>query len=187
MTAVHDPGWSPSIRALPRLLLPVLGAHKALRDTNGLVVLRSLWLLFLSSVLLIGAVVLAMSTLDLGTGPDGRAVAVGVAAIGVIAQLVAPVLVPGIRGDTAGEAVASVQRSVLARVAFAEVAPLAGFVGFMISVNPAVFLVGAAIGVAGLLDAMPSGERVVAWQQELRDSGSSVELLPALVSTGISR
>lgn len=187
MSPAVDPGWGPSLRAVPRILLPFLGAHRALRDANGLVVLRTLWLAFLGSVVLIGAVVLFLGTVELGHGPDGRVVGAVVVGLGVVAQLAAGVLLPAITGATPAAAVAAVQRHVLLRVALAEVAALVGFMGFVISVNPAVYLAGAVVAVAGLVDAMPSGDRLGAWQRELDDHGSSVDLLAALVSTGMTR
>ena len=43
------------------------------------------------------------------------------------------------------------------------------------------------IAAAGMADAAPTGRRLDTAQQQLRDAGSQVDLLPALLNSGITR
>ena len=122
-----------------------------------------------------------------GGGVDGRIVAGVVVGIGVVAQLVAGAFVPPIAGETDGEVRRTAQRHFFLRVALAEPGALLGFMGFVLSGNPAVYLAGAIVSIAGLVDAAPGQRWIERGQDQLRDAGSPVDLMDALLGGGVTR
>lgn len=182
--AAEDPGWRPAIRAA---LVPVKGARLARDGGSSLLVMRALWIAFTTAILLMGVVVVLVSTELPSGGIDGRFAAAFVVGLGVLAQVVAGAAVPAIGGRTADDVGRTAQRAFFIRVLLAEPAALLGFLGFALSGNPAVYLAGAVVSFAGMVDAMPGERWLARGQVQLTESGSSVQLLDALVRGGVSR
>ena len=186
MSDVEDPGWKPALKGIPSALIPMYSLRRATRESNGLVALRTMWVTFLSGIVLIGIVVLALWPSLRQGGPDARVVAGIVVAIALVTHLAAR-LVPQISGHDDADVRASAQRRFLLRVALAESSALIGFVSFIITENPAVYFVGAVAAVAALLQVCPSSAWLEREQRQLRAAGSSVNLLAALLSGGLTR
>ncbi|MEQ8841708.1 MAG: hypothetical protein RIB98_12070 [Acidimicrobiales bacterium] len=182
-----DPGWGDALKRVPAALVPTRGMRMAAGGTNGLTIMRLVWITFVASMLLIGVAVFAIDRALPGGGADGRVVAMVVAGLGVFAQVAAIRFVPAITGTTMPAVRATAQRAFFLRIAFAEPAALLGFLGFVLSGNAAVYVVGFVVGMAGMADAAPTASWIADGQKELQASGSDVELLAALVSGGITR
>lgn len=188
MTRSVDPGWGAALRKAPLALLPTRGVRMAAGGaTDGLTVMRIAWIVFTAVMVVIGVVVIAIDQGLPGGGVDGRTVAVIVGGLAVFAQLVAVKFVPEITGSTMPAVRATAQRAFFVRMAFAQPAPLLGFLGFVTSGNAAVYVVGFVVGLAGMWDAAPNARWIGVGQRQLQASGSDVELLAALVGGGITR
>lgn len=184
MTDPRDPGWRPAIGAA---LVPVKGARLVRDGGSALLVMRALWIAFTTAIVLIGVVVILVSTELPGGGIDGRFTTAVVVALGVLAQAVAGAVLPAIAGMKAGDVRRTAQRAFFIRVLLAEPAALFGFLGFALSGNPAVYLAGAVVSFAGMVDAMPGERWLASGQAQLVESGSSVDLLDALLRGGVTR
>lgn len=184
MSAAPDPGWGAALRAA---LVPLKGARMAQAGAPALLVMRALWFTFFIAVLLLGVVVAIVGAQLPGGGVDGRVAAGVVVAISVLAQVVAGAFIPPISGRTVDEVRGTAQRAFFLRVALAEPGALLGFMGFALSGNAAVYLAGAVVSIAGLFDAAPGTRWLERGQDQLRESGSSVDLLDALVRAGVTR
>ena len=132
-------------------MLPTQGARMAASSTAGLHVMRVLWLIFVLAMVLIAVVVLVLDAALPGGGPDGRVVGAVVVGFGLFLQLLAARLVPTIAGHDGSSVRHTAQRQFFIRIAFAEPSALAGFLGFVIAGNPAVYLAGAAVSLLGML------------------------------------
>ena len=188
MSTVEDPGWRPAAKGIFFAFAPMLGPRMAQRSTNGLLLMRQAWVSFTSAACIIWVPVLWLWLAgDLTSGFDSRVAAAGVGVLGALPQLVALLALasPVAREEKAARAEA--QSTFLLRVALAEIAAVIGFIGFTLSLNPAVYLVGFVIALVGLLAAAPTAANIERMQQRLREAGSDVDLLSALVSGGITR
>ena len=105
----------------------------------------------------------------------------------LISQLVGANFLPAIAGRTQAEVQEAAQKHFFLRVALAEPATLLGFLGFVLSANPAVYGLGAVVSLAGMLDARPSTRWLDRGQLQLRESGSEISLLGVLVQGGVTR
>ena len=187
MTQAVDPGWGDAVKKLPLAFVPTRGMRMAAGSSNGLTTVRVLWLTFTMAMVLIGIVVVLIDQTAPGGGADGRGVAAVVAALGVFLQVISTKFVPPVAGSTMREVRETAHRAFFLRVLFAEPAALFGFMGFVLSGNVAVYAIGAVIGVAGMFDAIPNSRWIDESQQALRESGSDVEFLAAIVGGGINR
>ncbi len=182
----EDPGWGPVIRKLPLLMVPVVGMLRLARETNGLVAMRILWVVFVNAIVLIGIVVVVLGD-ELEGGVDSSVALVATAGVGVLAQLLGPRFVSEPDVSSAEVFVASLQRWFFSRVAFAEVAALFGFVMFVLSTSGLVYLVGAAISLAGMIDAAPTRRRLAALQRRADAEGGAIDVLAVLQQGGLTR
>lgn len=187
MTAAVDPGWGQAVAKLPTALLPTRGMRMAVGSTDGLTVMRVLWLAFTAAMVLLGVVVALIDAFVPGGGVDGRIVVAAVLGFGVLAQLVATRVAGEVAGATPAAVRASAQRVFFVRVALAEPAGLLGFLGFVLSGNVAVYVAGAAVAMVGLVAVAPTRSWIERGQGRLADRGSDVDLLAALVGGGITR
>lgn len=187
MTKAVDPGWGDALGQVPRMFVPTKATRLVAESVDGLGVMRVLWLIFVAAMLLIGTTVAVIDRLAPGGGADGRVVGAVVAAVAVSLQLLAPKFVPAIDGATNAAVRAQAQRAFFVRVAFAEPAALLGFMGFVVSGNVAVYVLGALIGLAGMYDAAPNRRWFEAGNRSLRAAGSDVDFLTAITQGGITR
>jgi hypothetical protein len=187
MSHAVDPGWGEAIKKVPLALLPTRGMRLAAGSGDGLTVMRVVWITFTFSMVLIGALVVAIDRALPGNGADGRIVGGVVVGIGVFAQVVSTKFVPDIEGASMPAARGTAQRAFFLRVAFAQPSALVGFLGFVVSGNVAVYALGFVVGLAGMFDAAPTSGWIERGQAQLKTSGSDVELLAALTGGGITR
>lgn len=180
----EDPGWWPSLRGLWWHWIPIVGTvtmFKARRkETNGLVVLRRVFLGLIAALL---SFVLALSFIAPWDGGDERWVPWAIAALGVYA-LAAMVWIrrrPLATGSP--EALASSYRaSFFIGVGLAESAALFGFAGVFIGGSLWIYLVGLAFGLVGMWMIAPTRSDIERRQREITAAGSPLSLLEALIS-----
>ena len=185
---VEDPGWGPAAKGLVFPFVPMLGARRAMSGTNGLIVMRQAWCAFVGGITVVGVVVVVLRLSGgFEAAIDGSTAALAVAVIGVLAQLFASRGLPPLTGDNERAVATRFQRSFFLRIALAEAPALVGFVAFILSGNAAVYFVGYTISAFGLVRCAPTAARLEATQQRLEASGSGVNLLAALVGSGITR
>ena len=188
MTRVEDPGWRRAAGGVWFLMIPTKGARMALKSTNSLLLMRQLWVTFLAAVTFLWVPVLVIHfSGGLAANVDGRLMAAVVVGVGVFGQLLAGTIVAPVSGPTEEAARRSFQRSLLVRIALGEIGALVGFVGFLLSGNPLVYLAGYVVTLAGMFDAAPTVAKIDRSQRQLIESGSGVNLLGALVKDGITR
>lgn len=179
-----DPGWRRAILGGLFGLIPFVGPRIVRGSKNALLLGRQLWVTFVVALVAVGIVVLVLrSELD-GGGINAQVVAGVVAVVGVLTQVVAPRFIPLIEGRNNEEARQSAARSMLLRIALAESVALLSFMGVLLTGNAAIYLLGFALGMTGMADAAPTASWVDKGQQQLRESGSTVNLLRALTSGG---
>jgi hypothetical protein len=188
VTAVEEAGWRRAAAGLWFMMLPTKGARMALRSANGLLLMRQLWVAFVAAVtvLWIPILIIASSGTPRG-GTDGRVTAAVVVAVGVLGQLLAVRIAPSVSGATDEAARVSAQRFVFVRAGFGEVGALIGFLGFVVSGNPLVYLAGFSVTMVAMVVAAPTASNIDRMQAALLESGSGVNLLRALVGGGITR
>jgi hypothetical protein len=188
VSAVSDPGWRRAAGGLLFMVVPTKGARTTLKSANGLVLLRQLWVMLAAVITILWIPVVALSFSDALRGSiDGRVAALVVVVVAVGGQVIAARLAPSVSGVTEQVARDAAQRWVLVRVGLGELAALVGFIGFVASANPLVYVAGFVPTAAVMVAAAPSAAWIGRMQVELRESGSDVELLSALVGGGISR
>ncbi len=153
---------------------------------NGLIALRSLFASFVVALVHIAVVVFILYGVSkFSRHPiDGRWAAVGVALVGIYA-LLAPRLVERQRrldcADDRTLARSYVTRFFL-RLAFSESSAMVGFVGFILTSNPAVYLVGVAFAFVGFNRLAPTARHLAHDQQALYQAGCTRSLVHALAS-----
>ena len=186
-----DPGWRPVLRHLGWVLIP--GVAFAFQwwwrrpSRDGLTALRTV---FASFVVAFGHIAVVVFTLDatirLRRHPlNGLYAAAAVVVLGVYGLTVPRLVERRTRIDCTDDAKlagAYVARFFL-RAAFSNTAGLVGFVGFMLTNNPAEYLLGLAFTLIGLTRTAPTARNLAADQRALSAEGCHRSLLHALVTT----
>lgn len=185
MQPVQDPGWGQAARGMLWVLLPGVALRRARRQmdegADRLLLLRKLYLSFVSAAVLLGVVVYV---LDRSSGLGGNGVPAGAALAVVLAADIAAVL--GARfgkplSCEADEALAnSYTTRLFLRIAFVETAALVGFVAFVVTGAPALYVLGLAGSLVGFALAAPSAGRLAAEQEALHRAGCNRSLVAAL-------
>ncbi|MEM7140418.1 MAG: hypothetical protein AAF548_05235 [Actinomycetota bacterium] len=186
MSRVEDPGWRPAWRGGLLGILPIIGPRQVLQATDGLVLMRQLWLSFVTVMVLIGVPVLFLWSLLGSGGIDARVVAAVLMIAGVLTQVVIPRLLPPLRGHSEDDVRHAIHRTFFIRVALAESVALLAFMGVLLSGNAAVYAVGLVVGLIGMAEIAPTARWVDERQSELDETGSTVMVLRALTRAGIS-
>jgi O-antigen/teichoic acid export membrane protein len=180
----EDPGWWPSLRGLWWYALPIVGSVMRVRarrrETNGLIVLRSVFLGLIVPLLLF---VVMLSFIEPWDGGDEGWVPWVVVVIG-IASLAG---LAGIRRrplpTTSPEALARLYRAwFFIGVGVASAAALWGFVGVFLGGSLWIYLVGLAFGLIGLWMIAPTRSDIERRQREITAAGSPLSLLDAIIS-----
>ena len=173
-----DPGWPPGRRVLLFLIPGYL--RRSAKDGDGLLMLRQVFLAFVSALIAFQVVLVLIGTTD---EPTNVALAIGLLIWGALNVLaVEPLIERRAKPDCSSEVTLAgwYTTRFFLRVAFAESAALFGFVGFFVAnvwwVYPA-SLITAAIGFARLA---PTREHLVADQEALRSQGCNLMLVRAL-------
>lgn len=183
-----DPGWGPALRALPVMLIPVLGMKRVQRHGSGLFVMRIIWIAFCNALTFIWVpVVLIRANGGIDAAFSTTPVLVVTATIGVFAQLVGFRYSPSYDFSAPALFATSFQRAFFIRLAFAEVAGLVGFVGFVLSGSVLPYAVGYVLSLAGMIDAAPKASRFAAAQYEADSAGARIDVVGVLDGQRLSR
>lgn len=176
-----DPGWRKAVAMLPGMMIPGVAIVRAQRTagTDGLVVLRSLYLSFVTAIVLIGVVVLLIGDLSDGTSRPalGLGLVVVAAAVSVGAQAVVP---GGLDGSTDQSLGDSYRTRFFLRIALSEAIALVGFV-VGLAVGPWwAYFVGGMLALVSLARIAPSRRNLAADQDALSLRGSTRSLVEVL-------
>lgn len=181
--AAGDPGWRRSLLAL----IPGYGLVLSLRGggtrTDGLVMLRSVFVSFTGAIVMFAVVLVFL--FPLGPVEAAGAMPSVVVGYGVISLGLARALGRH-RLDCASEtALASTYRSrFFLRIAVAEAAALLGFTGAFIQERLWIYLVGAAFALVGFALTAPSAGNLRKEQDALNRAGCSLSLAATLRGAG---
>jgi hypothetical protein len=179
----EDPGWKIHWSMLPVGVMPHLYFLRRDRGEDGLVLLRTLFVSFSLALVLIGALRLAIGTID-GAHPK-PAVSLPIAVVFGIGALVAQRLVPAGLDCSSAAALSSTYRNrFLVRLAVAESAALVAFATSLVIGPWWVYFVGASFSVYGFARIAPTRARLIADQDELVIDGCPRSLVAALRGTG---
>jgi hypothetical protein len=163
-------------------LVPGVGIRRAqLRGGDALLTLRGLFVSFCTAIALVGVVVVVLSAGSEAVGSDLPAVPVGAAVVAAgVVLLVASAWRRPL--DCASDAAlgSSYRRRFFLRIAFAECGSLLGFVGFILTGNPAVYPAGAVFTVIGFALLAPTAGNLARDQEELGRTGCRRSLVTAL-------
>ena len=182
----RDPGWSEAIRGAWVFILP--GAvqlrmrRAAKQGADGLILLRSLFIGFASSIVIFAIVVTLLNP----PAPDLTAsiwVAVGLAVYGLLVIFVG---IPVAERPLACESLAAQFRTrFFLRIALSETVALFAFV-IMFVVGPAwIYYVGGAITLFGLARYAPTERNLMRDQSDLHARGCNQSLIAALRRPGL--
>ena len=184
MTIHEDPGWWPSLRGLWRHWLLLVGSVMRVGarrvETNGLIVLRSVFLSVVAALLLF---VVPLSFVGPWDGGDERwvpwaVVVIGIASLAYVARIRRRPLL-----TTSPETLARYYRALFfIGVGVAADAALLGFVGVFLGESLWIYLVGLAFGLVGLWMIAPTRSDIERRQREITPAGSPLSLLDALNS-----
>jgi hypothetical protein len=181
---LDDPGWRSAVDlAAKGLVVPWVGlsGRRPSGGVDGLVALRSLVLTFVLAVSMIGVVVAVLDRYGrLPAQLEAIPVAGAVVACGVLAQLAGAFVERPLDGSTAAALAAAYRTRFFVRVGLAESAALLGFVGFILTGAPAVYLAGSVMTLVGFTRLAPTRARLAADQQRLSSTGSAIRLVAAL-------
>jgi len=184
VTNYEDPGWRPSLRGLWWYALPIVGSVMRVRargrETNGLIVLRSVFLGLVAALLLF---VVPLSFIGPWDGGDERwvpwaVVAIGIASLAWVARIRRRPL-----PTTSPEVLARHYRAwFFIGVSAAADAALLAFVGVFLGGSLWIYLVGLAFGLVGLWMIAPTRSDIERRQREITAAGSPLSLLDGLIS-----
>jgi hypothetical protein len=184
VTTQEDPGWWPSVRDLRWYPIPIVSELMTVRgwrrETNGLVVLRSLFLGLLVSLFLLLVPVSFVAPWD---GGDERWVPWAVVVIGIVSLAFVAWNRRRPLPTTSLEALARSYRALFfIGVGVTGSAALWGFVGVFEGGSLWIYLVGLAFGLVGLSMIAPTRSDIERRQREITAAGSPLSLLDALIS-----
>jgi hypothetical protein len=189
-----DPGWSAALRPLAWFVIPGVGGilfrkYHASHPSDGLTLLRSVFLAFAAAVVLIGAVVAILVTVANFRGGTLSAfpVAIGVVVLGVVG-LVARERFEG-HLDCLGDRqlAASYRERFFRRIAFAQTASLAGFAGFVLTSRWWLYPLGTIFTVVGYARLAPTVAHLSDDQVALGAGGCDRSLVAALAGLPLGR
>jgi hypothetical protein len=148
---MDDPGWRPAFVGVVPFATTARFAHtRRAQNMPTIIVLRRIFLSFSTGLIAIGVVV-GVLTADskMRSHGDGRWFAIAVLVGGIGAQLVSRVVGRELDATSVATLRASYQARFFLRMASAESAALLGFVGFILTRNAALYLLGAALLLPG--------------------------------------
>jgi F0F1-type ATP synthase membrane subunit c/vacuolar-type H+-ATPase subunit K len=190
--AGEDPGWRPALGGSLWGVVPSIGIARTQAkvrrgELDGLVALRSLFIAFATALVLVGVVVIVLwTTADLEAGFAGGPVAVAVGLTGLV-LLVASTMVGRLDGSSEEALGESYRRRFFVRMGLSESAALLGFVGFVLTENPAVYPLGAAFSAVGFALLAPTAANLARDQEALRRYGSRHSIVQAVRNVGPGR
>ena len=181
-----DPGWRPAMQGIWWLLIPGQLIRQQRRGAqagvNGLTMFRRVFLSFVVALVLIGVVVVVLSSTR---ALDRPALPIAVVAGAIIALGAAGLAAPGVVQrplDCSDDArlAASYRTRFFVRVASSEVASLAGFAGFVLTNAWWLYALGAAFTATGYYRLAPTAANLAKDQRLLGDASCSRSLISAL-------
>lgn len=178
-TNTSDPGWRPAMAGLLPFANLTLRTSTGDRNNNGLIVTRRLFVAFVMTFMLTGAIAAATAP-KVTRSVDATLMALVVVAVGVTGQIVARVLSRPLRIENAAALGGSYRSRFLLRVACSEASVLAGFAGVLITGNVGLYLLGAAFTLAGCVWFAPTRANLERDQRDLDSRGSRFDLSAAL-------
>jgi hypothetical protein len=182
--AEEDPGWPSLGDWLRQAFVPMVRPRRAHEPAgNKLVGMRALYLRFVASPLLFGVVlaILAGSSDRSDGSVDGAIVAAAVVAIGVATLVLARAMERGLDCATDDALARSYRTRFFLRLAFAQTASLAGFVGFFLVGHELwAYVLGALLAVPTSWRAAPTAAHLARDQAILSAGGCGRSLVKAL-------
>ena len=183
----EDPGWGWAVRGVGWGLVPHMTFHRYRRiaargDVHGLLALRAGFVAFVTLVGLVSATVVVMAVGG-GLEPDDLPlglVALGVAAVGVLNQVGMRSLGRELDCSSDHALASSYATRFFLRMAFSNASALVGFVAFIVTGEPVMYVVGLAFTVVGLRYSMPTAGNLARDQYELASGGCHRSLVDAL-------
>jgi peptidoglycan/LPS O-acetylase OafA/YrhL len=177
-----DPGWRSALRYALYALVPgwSLRLRKRSGDSDGLVLLRGIFLSFTTALLLVGVVVVVLESAEgLGGTVSDTPASVGIALMGLASLAGSRLERPLPCGDDARLAKSYTQRFFL-RLALAEAAALAGFVAFVLTGSGWMYPLGLLFTAIGFAQLAPTTKNLEEDEERLRVSGCARSLVDAL-------
>jgi hypothetical protein len=179
-----DPGWRASLVGL-LLFMPgisIVSANRRSGRADGLVLLRTVFLSFVSALFFVGVVVVLVLDITSGSPTAGvfpaAALVVGVGVVGLVASYLL-----GQRSLDCGsdQALAeSYRKSFFLRIALAELAALVAFVASFLVGAGWLYLLGAVFSAAGFAGLAPTAGRLAQRQEDLERAGCPLRLADAV-------
>lgn len=175
-------------RQLISIFVPFAAMQRPRPGTNGLALLRQVFVSFSLAVVMIGVVVLFLTAGDPPeNAPSTGLVLAAVAALGFLGFVAPQVVVAPLDCSSDATLVGGYRTRFFLRLAFAESAALVGFVGALLTGAPWPYLVGAAITAVGFARLAPTDANLAAEQDALATAGCPRDLRHALVSARLGQ
>lgn len=177
-----DPPWFTASTFIT-VLVPTLAIRRAQDGRSSpLEGLRLVFTSFAVAIVLIGVVVLVLAAggSESETNPPTTAVAAGVAVFGLLTLLAPRLLVQPLDCSSDGVLVGSYRTRFFLCTAFANAASLVGFVGFFLTGQPWIYLIGVPFTVVGMVRTMPSRRNIVRDAETIATAGCGRDLLRLL-------
>jgi hypothetical protein len=185
MTNDQDPGWRPSLRMLWWSAIPVVGFLKRVRaqrrETNKLILLRSVFLALVLPLVLLFPV--ALSFVGPWDGGDEgwlpwAVVPIGIASLAFAVRIHRRQLPATSPGALAG----SYRVLFFLGIGFAEIPALCATAVLLLRGSLWIYFVGLPFALVGMWIAAPSRRDIERRQREISATGSNLSLLAALIS-----
>ena len=181
----EDPGWGRALRSAIPMYGQIAAKRRSGAPSDGLILMRQLFVSFCSAVVLFGIVLLFVDgTADSGDPAVGRALILVL--VGAASMTLGPRFERPLDGTSDAHAVVSYRNRFFVRIATSEVAALLGFAGAFTTRVWWVYPAGAFVTMVGFTRAAPTASNLRRDQEQLFASGSPVNLVRALRGTGAS-
>ena len=168
-------GWGSPKDILIGMVAPKVAAKR--RRSSMLAVLRSLFVSFCASLVMIGFVVLFLATDASGAASLSGAAACGIVAlIGIAITIGLTFFMPTLSCGSPGQVLGQYRSRFFLRVAFAQAGALIGFGAFFLSGNPVAFFVGLPIALFNLIRFAPTTANIVSEDRRLAAQGCDCSL-----------
>jgi hypothetical protein len=179
-----DPGWGGPRAVLFSMVLPVMAIGTSARrgTSDALMTMRMIFVYVVQTVLILAVVVIGLSVSDTipGGDVDTTLAAIAVTAIGATGLVMARLLPSALDCTTAASLVGTYRTRFFIRLALAEAGAMAGFVGFIVTGAPTIFVLGAAFSAVGFTWAAPTTRQLERDQEALTWSACGRALVPTL-------
>lgn len=181
-----DEGWGDAAKGMGWSPFPGLALRRQARkvergELDPLLALRTTFVMFVTMLVTVGVVVVLLAAfggLGASVEPTGALVG-GVAVVGVLCLLAATRF--GALDCTNEEALGNTYRTrFFLRVAFADTSAVVGFLGFVLTGRPFVYVVGAAFTALAFAVVAPTARNLAREQQRLVASGCGLSLVDAI-------